>query len=243
VKQQKKSSNKWTCVVCNQKQSVWKVFAKGYMARDLRNFVQSFNMSRTFSQQNQSHLPEGPTLQPFDPHRKRPIDWTQYLEPDDHHQNQNILEDEKNGSEFEPKTLSKMAKEMFKKPKLDGGDDDNDQPNFSKRNTISDKYAVSSVKEPKKCVQTMATGASTWSNYLTENGEEPRSRLLTTTKRASKWNDYITHDDDDNHPDNLLLDNTGRGGFTGGISQWSNNVFETISNDDRVKDDIHPDFL
>ncbi|KAK0601997.1 hypothetical protein LWI29_029465 [Acer saccharum] len=45
VKQKKKSSNKWTCVVCNQKQSVRKVFAQGYNAKDLRQYVQSFNMS------------------------------------------------------------------------------------------------------------------------------------------------------------------------------------------------------
>ncbi|KAK2659130.1 hypothetical protein Ddye_005663 [Dipteronia dyeriana] len=45
VKQKKKSSNKWTCVVCNQKQSVRKIFAQGYNAKDLRQYVQSFNMS------------------------------------------------------------------------------------------------------------------------------------------------------------------------------------------------------
>lgn len=55
VKQQKKSGNKWTCVVCNQKQSVRKVFAKGYMAKDLRQFVQSFNMSQSQKPQTLSH--------------------------------------------------------------------------------------------------------------------------------------------------------------------------------------------
>ncbi|KAK4253058.1 hypothetical protein QN277_010883 [Acacia crassicarpa] len=46
VKQKKKSSNKWNCAVCNQKQSMTKVFAQGFMAKDIRAFVQSFNMSR-----------------------------------------------------------------------------------------------------------------------------------------------------------------------------------------------------
>lgn len=46
MKQKKKSSNKWVCVICNQKQSVKKVFAQGYKAKELRFFVQSFNMSR-----------------------------------------------------------------------------------------------------------------------------------------------------------------------------------------------------
>ncbi|XP_021771514.1 MRN complex-interacting protein-like [Chenopodium quinoa] len=46
VKQQKKSSNKWNCVVCNQKQSVTKIYAQSYQAKDVRSVVQSFNMSR-----------------------------------------------------------------------------------------------------------------------------------------------------------------------------------------------------
>ncbi|RXH78327.1 hypothetical protein DVH24_001845 [Malus domestica] len=45
VKQRNKS-NKWTCVVCNQKQFVRQVFAQGPVVGDLRLFVQSSNMSR-----------------------------------------------------------------------------------------------------------------------------------------------------------------------------------------------------
>ncbi|KAB2619007.1 hypothetical protein D8674_014876 [Pyrus ussuriensis x Pyrus communis] len=50
VKQRNKS-NKWTCVICNQKKSVRQVFAQCPMARDLCFFVQSSNMSRRFAQQ------------------------------------------------------------------------------------------------------------------------------------------------------------------------------------------------
>ena len=105
VKQRKKSSNKWTCVVCNQKQSVLKVFAQGPMAKDLRKFVQSFNMSRKFADQNQ----------PFDPPleydinfedddggdmenpKKRRNDWTEYLDPEDHHDHKLVLQEEEQG--------------------------------------------------------------------------------------------------------------------------------------------------
>lgn len=88
MKQQKKSSNKWTCVVCNQKQSVRKVFAQGYKAKDVRLFVQNFNMSRQFTDQ----LPvvgreETETLEIGEQnqsHRSyKRTDWTEYLDPEE----------------------------------------------------------------------------------------------------------------------------------------------------------------
>lgn len=88
MKQQKKSSSKWTCVVCNQKQSVRKVFAQGYKAKDVRLFVQNFNMSRQFTDQ----LPvvgreETETLEIGEQnqsHRSyKRTDWTEYLDPEE----------------------------------------------------------------------------------------------------------------------------------------------------------------
>eukprot|EP00249_Psilotum_nudum_P001768 c14430_g1_i1 orf=145-1095(+) len=46
VKQEKKSSNKWSCCICNEKQSVRKVFARSEAAKDIRMFVQEFNYSK-----------------------------------------------------------------------------------------------------------------------------------------------------------------------------------------------------
>ncbi|KAE9454354.1 hypothetical protein C3L33_13760, partial [Rhododendron williamsianum] len=61
VKQQKKSSNQWICVVCNEKQSVRKVFAQGFMAKDVPKFVQTFNMFRCqFEQQRHKRNPPVP---------------------------------------------------------------------------------------------------------------------------------------------------------------------------------------
>ncbi|KAF7140819.1 hypothetical protein RHSIM_Rhsim06G0189600 [Rhododendron simsii] len=51
VKQQKKSSNQWICVVCIKKQSVRKVFAQGFMAKVVPKFVQTFNIRYQFEQQ------------------------------------------------------------------------------------------------------------------------------------------------------------------------------------------------
>lgn len=46
AKQQKKSNNKWSCAICNEKQSFQRIFARSTAAKDIRKFVQDFNMSR-----------------------------------------------------------------------------------------------------------------------------------------------------------------------------------------------------
>lgn len=89
VKQQKKSGNKWTCAVCNQKQSVRKVFAQGSMAKDLRQFVQSFNMSRQFADNHVNLAPHDDCeiLEEAadvisgnsDSRKQKRSDWTEYL--------------------------------------------------------------------------------------------------------------------------------------------------------------------
>jgi ubiquitin C-terminal hydrolase len=96
VKQKKKSSNKWNCAVCNEKQSVRKVFAQGYKAKDIRTFVQSFNMSRKSLDDDQqwlqagtlNHAPEhadGESEFPNELNNNKCTDWTVYLDNDDCH--------------------------------------------------------------------------------------------------------------------------------------------------------------
>lgn len=81
VKQQKKSSNKWSCVVCNQKQSVRKVFAQAFMARDVRKFVQNFNMSRQLSDQKESLSEELEAFDsPRDEQKRKRNDWSEYVD-------------------------------------------------------------------------------------------------------------------------------------------------------------------
>ena len=87
VKQKKKSSNKWNCAVCNQKQSVCRVFAQGFMAKELRKFVQDFNMSRKSF--DDGEYPLAGTLNPPLPAtehgdaelnlKKKRNDWSAYL--------------------------------------------------------------------------------------------------------------------------------------------------------------------
>ncbi|XP_049391165.1 uncharacterized protein LOC125855487 [Solanum stenotomum] len=176
VKQQKKSSNKWTCVVCNQKQSVRKMFAQGYKAKEIRLFVQSFNMSRQFTdqlpvidreeietldieEQNQSHG----SLK-----RK---DWTEYLDPEE----DAIENDEISGDVMEPKIVTELPKELFRRPRLNNYSAvaGNFKPVFSKRNarkqSISQGYrnAQNTDVEPSKHQATMASVISKWGDNRT----------------------------------------------------------------------------
>ncbi|KAK1582208.1 hypothetical protein Q3G72_012837 [Acer saccharum] len=87
VKQKKKSSNKWTCVVCNQKQSVRKVFAQGYNAKDLRQYVQSFNMSLKDrpheEQQEEEEVRDMEAKESQQSRAKNDSKWKDYLSEDD----------------------------------------------------------------------------------------------------------------------------------------------------------------
>ncbi|CAK7340807.1 unnamed protein product [Dovyalis caffra] len=89
VKQHKKSSNKWTCVVCNQKHYVKKVFSQGCLAKDLLKFVQSYSMCRKITDEQDSLDQEAaliPTSEAYhvgsneDNQRKAALIWTEYLD-------------------------------------------------------------------------------------------------------------------------------------------------------------------
>ncbi|KAG5612445.1 hypothetical protein H5410_023726 [Solanum commersonii] len=205
VKQQKKSSNKWTCVVCNQKQSVRKVFAQGYKAKEIRLFVQSFNMSRQFTdqlpvidreeietlaieEQNQSHG----SLK-----RK---DWTEYLDPEE----DAIENDEISGDIMEPKIVTELPKELFRRPRLNNYSAvaGNFKPVFSKRNarkqSISQGYrnAQNTDVERSKHQATMASVISKW-------GDDRTAPLDMSVQPAAdsvcKLNEGINLYDNDNY--------------------------------------------
>ncbi|CAK7346721.1 unnamed protein product [Dovyalis caffra] len=258
VKQQKKSSNKWTCVVCNQKQSVRKVFSQGYMAKDLRKFVQSFNMSRKIADE-QDYVDQEAALIPTSEadhiglnegyQRKRRSDWTEYL---DGEEDFNIKQEDEEGigkfgiagEESGPMIVTELPKEMFKKSKLknyDSGpgsgnccDGNLYKPIFSKKNTS--KTSMSQDKESRKYQSTKTAGNSQRSDCMTQVEKEARTSQPTMGKtKASKWNDYMTLDEDGF--------NFGRERNVGAHHQ-SYGDWETLMDDDqKVEDDVHPDFM
>ncbi|GLU06927.1 hypothetical protein SLE2022_239120 [Rubroshorea leprosula] len=249
VKQRKKSSNKWTCVICNQKQSVRKVFAQGPMAKDLRLFVQSFNMSRKIADENQPAVSvteidegDGGHRMVLGDQRKRRTDWTEYLDAEGHQEQ--LVTQEEEGGDFQPKFATELPKEMFKRPKLrnyGGGEGGRDsyKPGFSKRK----RNAISQDEKPMDCQKmkdNRRIGASQRGKCesMAETHKELRTWESKTAGAASKWNAYITNEDDDG----LRF----RGGKTAAdqiMCEWGNAISESNADYQKVEDDIHPDFL
>ncbi|KAK9130067.1 hypothetical protein Sjap_010554 [Stephania japonica] len=182
VKQKKKSSNKWSCVVCNQKQSVRKIYAQGLQAKDVRKFVQNFNMSR-------QSLDEA--LDSAEPERQRS---SRILRRRTEIRKRNRETDYKCGSE--PNFVTEIPTEMFKKPKLKNysleqrKSDGNKpfSPKFSKRKTSTSFISQGTQQEPEKSHQptSMARGGpSKWVDYLTEDDDE--KLLFRDEKYRAHW--------------------------------------------------------
>uniref|UniRef100_A0A2N9IN61 Uncharacterized protein n=1 Tax=Fagus sylvatica TaxID=28930 RepID=A0A2N9IN61_FAGSY len=204
-------------------QSVLKVFAQGFVAKDLRGFVQNFNMSRI----------NGPPLPQSQPHQqqqqqqeithdhtnnKRRSDWSQYLDSVEY-------------KEERAAAASGVGQGIYK-------------PIFSKRNSATKNVAG-------RYQTIMAEGSSSSPSvnddyYMKqdEQQQEPRTRTKPQLPAAkakrdsiSKWNHYITQD----HNDDLQL-----GSARNFDEYWTNNdhtTLETITNDQEVEDDVHPDFM
>ncbi|XP_027150068.1 uncharacterized protein LOC113750269 [Coffea eugenioides] len=284
VKQRKKSSNKWTCVVCNQKQSVRKVFAQGYMAKDVRKFVQSFNMSRQFAEQNV--IPADDDKETLEIEDKIPpngklkrTDWTEYIDPEE--EDSEIGENP--GDEFELKLVTEMPKPVFKKPKLKSyhvakdceyGDEKNilvdvgeslvrtkgsSQAGASSRyrgarvrgtqqertNYAAEIKGKSADRQEEVKLEEPMHGMFEWRGCLVQGGnvklsdEVPGRNRSATIKgwRSSKWSCYITEEDDN------LLPASGKANKNQANQGCDPNAFETEFVDQRVDEDIHPDFL
>ncbi|XP_044511068.1 MRN complex-interacting protein-like isoform X2 [Mangifera indica] len=295
VKQKKKSSNKWTCVVCNQKQSVRKVFAQGFMAKDLRAFVQSFNISRS-GETEQGGVGDGLEAEIEVEMTNKKLKLNEYqtitdgkcygvAEGDDelpktffdslgHGQvgdeearassttkrNSPLAQDDKEATTM---AASKWSNYMTQNDK---------EPRPKKTNVVSkwSSYMTQDDTERTSSQATMGTSASKWRDYINQDDKKPpRTEEQTKTKAAStrvnrstsNWCEYMTGDEDqrphlptrvgkaaskwDNyltHEEDGLERVSGRK-TVDHISDWSNGVFETTTNDQKVEDDIHPDFI
>ncbi|KAJ4847508.1 hypothetical protein Tsubulata_012257 [Turnera subulata] len=133
----------------------------------------------------------------------------------------------------EQRIVTEWPEEMFKKPRLrknsstvgppvvTGADGEDDVPNlykpvFTKRNT-NNRAVPTSTAKPSDYIS-----ASTWSGFRQE-------------RKASKWNDYITQEEDD-------LNGGNRSKFADHTDQGTMDDWETTMDDEKVEDDIHPDF-
>ncbi|KAG0499891.1 hypothetical protein HPP92_004582 [Vanilla planifolia] len=170
IKQQKKSSNKWTCAICNQKQSMRRIHGRSYLARDLRHFVQEFNLSRMRLESDAGQ----PFLSPPTEEcrigaedkgecpSKRRMDWSEYL---DHE-----VEDEEQcvGGE-NPYPASQEAINEMPRKMLNVEEKMAPFMNLSKRRDFNPDGLANVQK--RKCV-VVREGSSKWKEYFDEEEEE-----------------------------------------------------------------------
>ncbi|KAI4346556.1 hypothetical protein L6164_007444 [Bauhinia variegata] len=253
VKQKKKSSNKWNCAVCNQKQSVRKVFAEGFMAKDIRKFVQTFNISRKSVEEQAFFETQAPVSEEDLKHdengdeflanrTKKRNDWTEYLNEADHC-NYTLKEQEQkeDGDDLEPKVVTELHKGVIKEPKFGkfstgfatGASDRDYRPTFSRKN--ANKQFLSQDKTMRKDEATIEI-KSKWDDY---KKADDQMQQPTIGKAASKWNDYMPEDDD------CRLHGRKRGFYLEehSVDSLNSSILEDISNEHMVEDDIHPDFM
>ncbi|XP_073107504.1 uncharacterized protein [Elaeis guineensis] len=212
VKQQKKRSNKWVCVVCNQRQSVRRIHAQGPLARDLRHFVQAFNTSRSDGPHPIPPPSEG-SRSPMAAaeHRgganrgKRRMDWTEYLDLQEN-------KGEGGGGDEEPDMVTelppKMCRHPFpKRPPTAGNENKRLKPNFPKKKKDA-AHPQDSIGSKGGGISVAMKGRSRWSEYLEEF-------------------DGCSQGEEFSNP-------------TGGLEPWGGR--ENLLPDMRVEEEVHPDF-
>ncbi|CAH8257865.1 unnamed protein product [Arabidopsis lyrata] len=242
VKQKKKSSNKWVCVICNQKQSVKKVFAQGYKAKELRFFVQSFNMSRKVADEVADSFSEvdveGEEVLDVIGMKKR-SDWSEYLDFDSPNDRRRLV-----GEEDDVKIVTEMPKDMFKRPKLNkdsnaggsssitgGGKKDGNalfKPSFSTR----------SIKMPNFCSEFVADGVLTRKKDIEERNLESE-RVI---KPASRWDAYLI-DEEGEHQAPPQIGGNKTLKDDANVGEWDRAMTEINMEYQIVDDEVHPDFM
>ncbi|KAJ8420514.1 hypothetical protein Cgig2_007769 [Carnegiea gigantea] len=263
VKQQKRSSNRWSCVICNQKQSVKKVYAQGYQAKDIRQFVQSFNMSRKNADEQAAlgyelssvgHFVEHPegTHVEEEYRAKKHTDWREYIEYEEDAHPAYLKSLPNEGHMFEPEIVTEDPEGLLlKKAKLKGkffgsssssgsGLDRNQiyNPRFPKRDANNEacmsRVEVSKTEANNNDLPRNVTRG--WQQEQQESLHQQQNKQMTMVKRGvSKWSEYM---EDENH--HFLGE---KAAFADDFKLNCGYDLQTDVTDERVEEDIHPDFL
>ncbi|KAG6402424.1 hypothetical protein SASPL_134617 [Salvia splendens] len=253
VKQQKKSSNKWICVVCNQNQSVQKVFAQSFTAKDVRKVVQNFNISRQISDQQHPISGEEPQITADSPkkeeQKRKRSDWTEYIDSDDQEECSAKFElgvhSAQGDGGIEPLVVTEMPKAMFSKPKVRNYSCRGEKllrPSFPNRRD-GKVQQNEDLGRNSNVVNAKDKGLDLkWNSFMAQIRE--KRDLVGGEKRdsagkntVSKWSSYITAEDEDGDEDPLTskIIEKRKGGEDHLLQLWMN--------DEGLEEDIHHDFL
>ncbi|GAB2213029.1 hypothetical protein Droror1_Dr00021043 [Drosera rotundifolia] len=264
VKQKKKSSNKWSCAVCGSRQSVTRVHAEGFMARDVRKFVQGFNMRRKIEDDavllelDCDRVDCEGEVEEEEKSMKRRTDWSEYADN----------EEEENGREFggerdEVEAVTEWPEEMMRRQRRKRLSVDGDEGRRSGGDGTS-RRNVQCGFEGKNTRQWPLPGSSdnrsTWNGaknqlqYLKQSqvGQLKAPGPVAAGKQISKWSTYVTDDDDDFSSGRLeatlkgdccarIKENTSVNDFDL-MGRFGSDVSPVDWTDQMVEEDIHPDF-
>ncbi|KAL6839809.1 hypothetical protein ACP4OV_029619 [Aristida adscensionis] len=219
VKQQKKSSNKWVCVVCNQRQSVLLVHAQGYRAADLRRFVQDANLSRGRRELMPVPEPEpepkpepdwgaaaaGADREQRDgefPRERRRMDWSEYLDDPGARGGGGDVGANAADEDIEVITELPQDRPKLRPPKAQSGVAGK-RAKPSTNPTSSKRQQIEEVSSPYSATATAEAQRSKWSKYLDTSFEE-RNVCVSSGQHWTEPDQYATTEvvvDDEVHPD------------------------------------------
>ncbi|KAG6400212.1 hypothetical protein SASPL_137037 [Salvia splendens] len=235
-------------------QSVQKVFAQSFMAKDLRKVVQSFNMSRQISDQQHPISGEEPQISADSPkkeeQKRKRSDWAEYIDSDDQEECSAKFELGMNSAQgdcgIEPLVVTELPNATFSKPKV---------RNYSCRARRGGKL-LSPNRRDGKVQQNEDLGSnsnmvnakdkgldSKWNSFMAQirekrdlvGGEKPEKLDSAGKNTVSKWNSYITaEDEDEDHRASKSIEKRKDG---------EDHLLQLWMNDERLEEDIHPDFL
>ncbi|KAL9273945.1 hypothetical protein AKJ16_DCAP22940 [Drosera capensis] len=203
VKQKKKRSNEWSCVVCGSRQSVARVHAQGFMAKDVRKFVQGFNMRRKI--EDDAVLLEldcdpvdcAEEVEEEESVKRRRTDWSEYVEAE--------AEDgrEAGGERDEVEIVTEWPEEVMRRQRrkrLSGDGDKCGGDGTSRRNEQCGFEGKST-----RWLQPGSSDDRSRRNeekYQLQNpkqsqvGQPKAPGPVAARKQISKWSTYVTDDDD-----------------------------------------------
>ncbi|KAF5208441.1 hypothetical protein FRX31_001972 [Thalictrum thalictroides] len=265
VKQQKKLSNKWNCVICNEKQSVRKVFARGFQAKDVRKFVQSFNMARqvadeTLISPSEEFIDESVQINEScieynNEENKKRSNWSEYLDTEEQlEEGRGELEEEGKGCDYEPQIVTELPKELFKKPRLknySAGMNKTDgkklySPTFEKRktnnkpcNSQAKRSSAGLIKPAEKRLYS-PTFAKRKPYNEPSNTQEHKGGMKYQPAMAQGGEGASRWSDYLAQDDDYL--SFGTAGDLSTQGPWNHDMLETSFNDQPVEDEVHPDF-
>ncbi|WVZ69071.1 hypothetical protein U9M48_017921 [Paspalum notatum var. saurae] len=219
VKQQKKSSNKWVCVVCNQRQSVLRVHARAYRAADVRRFVQDANLTRgrrEFAPLAEPQVGWDPAAIEEQgeelPMAKRRTDWSEYLdEPGERRDGCGGLgldaSDGESGEGIQVTTELPQERSKVRPRKAQSGVAGK-QPNLSANPTSSKRQKLKEGSSSYCASTPTEAQRSRWSKYLDMNFFEERKGSETFGMQRTELDGCATTEattevvvDDEVHPD------------------------------------------